>query len=119
MAAPQNYHIRLARGLKANLPSQGELGEPFFCTDTGELFVGQGQGLPLIQMVAGPTDSFVFVQSGATATWVIPHNLDGSPAIVVQDSTGTEVFVEKHFDSPNQATLYFANAESGQATCII
>ena len=35
--------IRLKRGLKANLPRLGApIGEPFFCYDTKELFIGTG-----------------------------------------------------------------------------
>lgn len=42
--------IRLKKGLKQNLPSEAPLGEPFVTIDTGELFVGQGEGKPLIQI---------------------------------------------------------------------
>jgi hypothetical protein len=49
--ATQYYHIRLCRGLKANLPASGEIGEPFYATDTGELFIGQGSGHPLAQII--------------------------------------------------------------------
>jgi|HubBroStandDraft_5_1064220.scaffolds.fasta_scaffold18398_2 hypothetical protein len=41
------YHILLRRGPKAELPAEGELGEPFLTTDTNQLFFGQGPGLPL------------------------------------------------------------------------
>jgi hypothetical protein len=64
------------------------------------------------------TDSFVFTQSSPSSTWVIPHNLGLSPAVVVEDSTGTQVFVETHFDNGNQVTLKFGGPESGRATCI-
>ena len=33
-----------------NLPSSLPLGEPAFCTSTGELFIGQGDGKPLIKV---------------------------------------------------------------------
>lgn len=33
-----------------NLPSSLPLGEPAFCTSTGELFIGQGEGKPLIKV---------------------------------------------------------------------
>lgn len=39
--------ILLKRGLKANLPAEAALGEPLYCTDTGEIFVGMGAGQSL------------------------------------------------------------------------
>ena len=39
--------ILLKRGLKANIPASASLGEPWYCTDTGELYIGQGNGIPL------------------------------------------------------------------------
>lgn len=39
--------VRVKRGAKANLPSSLPLGELAFCTDTRELYVGVGEGLPL------------------------------------------------------------------------
>lgn len=41
--------IEIRRGLKSALPSSGSLGEPFFCTDTGELFVWNG--IAMVQIV--------------------------------------------------------------------
>ena len=40
-----NATILIERGLKANLPSTGSPGQPFFCTDTGELFVWNGTAM--------------------------------------------------------------------------
>ena len=37
--------IQLRRGLKASLPASGALGEPFFCTDTNELFIWNGTAM--------------------------------------------------------------------------
>lgn len=44
--------IKLKRGMKANLPSSLPLGEPAFCLDTQEMYVGQGKGKPLIKVNA-------------------------------------------------------------------
>ena len=44
--------IKLKRGMKANLPSSLPLGEPAFCLDTKEMYVGQGKGKPLIKVNA-------------------------------------------------------------------
>lgn len=47
MANP-TYTLELKRGLKANLPITGNPGEPYFCTDTGELFVWSGTAMDKI-----------------------------------------------------------------------
>ena len=44
--------IKLKRGMKANLPNSLPLGEPAFCLDTQEMYVGQGKGKPLTKVNA-------------------------------------------------------------------
>lgn len=43
MAGTVTRQLLLRRDLKANLPTLG-IGEPFYCTDTGELFIGSQSG---------------------------------------------------------------------------
>lgn len=43
--------VRIKRGIKSNLPKSLPLGELAFCTDTRELYVGAGEGLPLKKVV--------------------------------------------------------------------
>lgn len=43
--------VRVKRGIRSNLPKSLPLGELAFCTDTGELFVGAGEGLSLKKVV--------------------------------------------------------------------
>ena len=45
--------IQLKRGLKQNLPASAQQGEPLVTLDTGELFIGQGDGLPLLPVSGG------------------------------------------------------------------
>lgn len=42
--------IKFKRGVKKSLPTHLPLGEPAFCTDTGELFIGLGTDRPLMQV---------------------------------------------------------------------
>ena len=44
--------IKLKRGYKEHLPSSLPLGEPAICLDTQEMYVGQGNGKPLIKVNA-------------------------------------------------------------------
>lgn len=39
--------ISFKKGNKADLPSNADLGEPLFCLDTGEIYVGMGKDQPL------------------------------------------------------------------------
>src|ERR1700728_2794851 len=48
-----------------------------------------------------------FTQSVAAAIWNITHNLGLSPAVVVQDSTNTQVLVETYFVDANNVRLLF------------
>jgi hypothetical protein len=62
--------IRIARGLKANLPappSSFEIGRPYYCTDTNELFVGAGIGSAMTPVGAAADPTSVFQRTGAIA----------------------------------------------------
>ena len=63
--------IQLRRGLKTNLPATGALGEPFFCTDTDELFIWNGT-----EMVSAVGD--ISALTDALATTGAPVNVSGS-----------------------------------------
>ena len=63
--------IQLRRGLKTNLPATGALGEPFFCTDTNELFIWNGT-----EMVSAVGD--ISALTDALATTGAPVNVSGS-----------------------------------------
>jgi len=54
----QTYTIELKRGLFANLPASGSLGEPYFCTDTGQLFIWNGSAMAQISVNIPVTSVF-------------------------------------------------------------
>jgi len=58
-------HIQIRRGLRADLPSTGLSAEPFFCTDTGELFVWDGFEMVAITGGTGAIRVFGEVPSGS------------------------------------------------------
>jgi hypothetical protein len=74
--------------------------------------VGGGASPP---PVGGDGHLFVYTQSSASAIWVIVHNLNRDPAIVVADSAGTLIEGDIHFDSLNQVTITFSAAFAGVA----
>lgn len=54
MSNIKQTRISLRKGLKSDLPSHAPLGEPLYCTDTGEIYVGMGNDSPLKKV--GETD---------------------------------------------------------------
>lgn len=43
--------IKFKRGPKAAIPKIADIGEPLYCTDTNELYVGTGDGVQLLATV--------------------------------------------------------------------
>lgn len=59
--------------------------------------------------------AFNHIQSVASDTWTINHNLDFFPNVTVADSAGTIVEGEIAYPSRNQVVLTFSSAFSGKA----
>lgn len=66
MADVKTSTVRIKRGISSDLPSQAELAEPLFTTDTGELFIGQGEGKPPLKI--GKSDYEIWISQGNTGT---------------------------------------------------
>jgi hypothetical protein len=62
-----------------------------------------------------PGGGFVFVQATPATVWIITHNLQVFPSIVVADSAGTYIEGDIFFDNLNQVTLTFAAPFAGIA----
>ena len=67
---------------------------------------------------SGSSGGFVFQQEVPLAVWVITHNLNRHPAVVVEDSTGRRVEGDIVYTSNNVITITFTAAFSGRATLI-
>jgi len=79
---------------------------------------GQGiQGPQGIQGAPGPAGDLKYSHNQAIAsdTWVIVHNMNKYPSVVVIDSGGTEVEGSVTYNSPNQLTLSFSSGFAGDA----
>lgn len=71
---------------------------------------------PTERFIASEKDKhFVFEQGVSSKTWVIEHNLDKYPSIVVMDSAGTEVEGDIEYTSKNKVVLRFSAEFSGKA----
>lgn len=55
MSDLSKWALRFKKGLRSRLPGSAAVGEPLFTTDTGELFVGRGPGLPLVKIGSSST----------------------------------------------------------------
>lgn len=71
-------------------------------------------GLP--ETLAKNSDkSYVHVQSQAAKVWVVKHDLDKMPSVVVKDSAGNTVIGESEYVDKNTVILSFSGAFSGKA----
>ena len=83
---------------------------------------GHGQRVNIVAseiIVIADTSSsdnyYEHVQGSASATWVVTHNLNKKPSIVIIASSGDEVEGDITYDSSFQLTLTFSAAFSGTA----
>lgn len=59
--------------------------------------------------------SYRFIQSNSSTIWVIPHGLGFNPNIRVQDSAGTDIEGDVHYNSTSELQINFSRATSGIA----
>tara|TARA_R110002096_G_scaffold46412_1_gene123813 strand:+ start:88 stop:771 length:684 start_codon:yes stop_codon:yes gene_type:complete len=69
----------------------------------------------LFTLAAGGDKNFVWPQDTASATWVVPHNLNKFPSCTMVLGTGQQGFGDVTFIDENNLTITFASAESGKA----
>jgi len=102
--------IQIRRGLKADLPilSEGEMG---FCTDTKEIYIGNG----ITNMLINQNKSYVHNQLSASSEWIINHNLNNHPNVTVVDSAGSVVVGDITYISENEVRISFTASFSGKA----
>lgn len=62
--ADQYQEIKLKRGLKTNLPTSGSEGQPYYTLDTGEIYIGMGEGNQLTK-IARQTKIITFAYQDA------------------------------------------------------
>ena len=61
------------------------------------------------------TTTYVFEQGIASDVWVINHNLNKRPSIILIDSAGTVFQAKIEYNSNNQVTIYLNGATTGKA----
>jgi len=59
--------------------------------------------------------TYAHLQSSASATWTITHNLNKYPSVSVQDSAGNDCFGKITYNSLRQLTITFSSSFSGAA----
>lgn len=59
--------------------------------------------------------SFQYTQSGAATIWQITHNMGYKPNVRVQDSAGTDIEGDVHYNSNNALQINFSSAITGIA----
>jgi hypothetical protein len=66
---------------------------------------------------AGGDLAYVHTQGAASASWVVPHNLNKFPSVSVVDSGGSVVLPDVLYTDANHVTVQFGSATSGKAYC--
>jgi hypothetical protein len=61
--------------------------------------------------------SYVHTQDAVSTTWVVNHNLNKCPAVVVLDSAGTLVYGDIQYNNDQMLTITFSVPFSGKAHC--
>ena len=59
--------------------------------------------------------TFIFEQGRASNEWVVIHNLNKYPSVVVVDSAGTEVESDVEYNTRNKITIRLNASFSGKA----
>jgi len=102
--------IQVKRGLKVDLPVllEAEFG---FCTDTKEIFIGDGTS----NAIVNGDSSYMHTQLSSQPTWVVTHNLNKRPSVTIVDSAGSLVAGDVEYVDDNVLKLIFTAGFSGYA----
>jgi hypothetical protein len=61
------------------------------------------------------TQQITYIQSSPSDTWVINHNLNAYPEVVIIDDSGMKVMCDLYYDSANTVRVIVETALSGKA----
>lgn len=101
--------IEVRRGLRADLPASGEPGEPFFCTDTGELFIWNGTIMVAVTGGGGGGSTFPLAGPGT-------GSVAGSPSLAdfrVTDGDSDWISTFRAATAPNGEVLTISQDSNG------
>jgi hypothetical protein len=79
------------------------------------LYNGALQEIPTSDFLDANIQAFSFDQTVPSASWVINHNLNRYPTVVVKDSAGTVVVGTVTYDDENTISLSFTGGFAGTA----
>ena len=106
MSNNKQTRFSLRKGLSSDLPTHAPLGEPLFCTDTGAIYVGMGEGLPIKKV----TDPELSEQLEHIAT-INVLNYSHLCTVTNGVTDWTNAFQQAFNDLPNCGTLIIPNVE--------
>lgn len=80
---------------------------------------GPGEYMVIISSAGTPSAAiwagYTHNQPTAAASWVVVHNLNRHPSVMVVDTGDSVIVPDIHYDSLNQITINFGSATSGKA----
>ena len=62
----------------------------------------------------GIAQSYTYVQSSPSSSWIVNHNLSYNPAVSIVSSTGDLVHGDVNYSGPQQVTINFSAPFSGR-----
>lgn len=110
----QGGHQEVATVLERNAitAERKNVGMKVYVTETDKTYELNSS---LVWVEFGVRQSYVHEQMSASSTWVIPHNLNMFPNVLIIDSVGEQVMGNVSYTSLNTVTVNFSAPISGQA----
>lgn len=84
-------------------------------TSVRDIDTATNEKLVTERAVALAVNTYVHDQALSSDTWIVNHNLNRYPSVVVVDSAGTQFIVQIEYNSRNQLTIYINGATTGKA----
>lgn len=80
MSNNKQTRFSLRKGLSSDLPTHAPLGEPLFCIDTGAMYVGMGEGLPVKKVTDPKLSEQLDIIAKNKTNWVnvVEYGIDNS-----------------------------------------
>lgn len=100
-------------GTQSAINNEAKISGQLIFSDEGKIFLDAEDGMRI--PIADKSVTCVFVQSEAATQWVIEHNLDRFPTIIIFDDDGNELIGDIYYETENKLTITFSAACSGKA----
>lgn len=123
MSNNKQTRFSLRKGLSSDLPNHAPLGEPLFCTDTKELYIGMGEGIkpqPVtnkkitdnLNTVISQVDNIVYLKEsdvGYVNSEKIQNKLDSNTNVMIKSKNNAEFIIKNTIEIDNNGSIILDN----------